>query len=106
MIVLNELNKLNVADYSVMGEELEYVLVEDVPENRKIIDLALATQFNWAIVDMGNPWHLTAGGGEIISKCSGEGYINLCEILIDELGLNVEWSKSKGFRLACDNAGE
>ncbi|MBC9808735.1 hypothetical protein [Carnobacterium maltaromaticum] len=46
MMIINELNKLIVMDFSVSGEELEYVLVDDTPENRKKIDLALATQYS------------------------------------------------------------
>lgn len=97
MIIINELNKLTVTDFSVSGEELEYVLVDDTPENRKKIDLALATQYNWCIVSMSDK-HLTAGGTEILSKCSEEGYINLCQIL-EELNLYTIWSKSRGFVL-------
>ena len=69
MIIINELNKLTVTDFSVSGEELEYVLVDDTPENRKKIDLALATQYSWCIVSMSDK-HLTAGGNEILCKCS------------------------------------
>lgn len=97
MIIINELNKLTVTDFSVSGEELEYVLVDDTPENRKKIDLALATQYSWCIVSMSDK-HLTAGGTEILRKCSDEGYINLCEIL-DELKLDTMWSKIGGFVL-------
>ena len=105
MIIINELNKLTVTDFSVSGEELEYVLVDDTPENRKKIDLALATQYNWCIISMTDKHYLTAGGNEILSKCSVEGYINLCEIL-DELKLDTIWSKSDGFVLMDKVEGE
>ena len=32
MILLNEINQIFVKDYSCVGEELEYVLVENTPE--------------------------------------------------------------------------
>ena len=104
MIIINELNKLTVTDFSVSGEELEYVLVDDTPENRKKIDLALATQYSWCIVSMSDK-HLTAGGNEILCKCSVEGYINLCQIL-EELKLDTIWSKSGGFVLMDKVEGE
>lgn len=105
MIIINELNKLIVMDFSVSGEELEYVLVDDTPENRKKIDLALATQYSWCIISMMDIHRLTAGGTEILSKCSAEGYINLCEIL-DELKLDTMWCKSGGFILMDKVEGE
>ncbi|MDW5524610.1 hypothetical protein R6Z02_12700 [Carnobacterium maltaromaticum] len=104
MIIINELNKLTVTDFSISGEELEYVLVDDTPENRKKIDLALATQYSWCIVSMSDK-HLTAGGNEILCKCSVEGYINLCQIL-EELKLDTIWSKSGGFVLMDKVEGE
>ncbi|MDW5522128.1 hypothetical protein R6Z02_00080 [Carnobacterium maltaromaticum] len=106
MIIINELNKLTVTDFSISGEELEYVLVDDTPENRKKIDLALATQYSWCIISMTDKHRLTTGGNEILSKCSAEGYINLCQILTDELGLEVGWSKSGGFELMDKVEGE
>lgn len=105
MIIINELNKLIVMDFSVSGEELEYALVDDTPENRKKIDLAVATQYNWCIISMTDKHRLTAGGNEILSKCSTEGYINLCEIL-DELKLDTTWSKCGGFVLMDKVEGE
>lgn len=101
MILLNEINQILVKDYSCVGEELEYVLVENTPENRKKIELALAMQFNWCIVDMGDKYSLTAGGHEILKEHSGDDYINVAGIIFDELPHEVikkiQWSKGSGF---------
>lgn len=103
MILLNEINQIPVKDYSCMNGELEYVLVENTPENRKKIDLALATQFNWAIVDLANPWHLTAGGSQVLSEHSEDDTINVAGIIYDELPHELTericWSREDGFFL-------
>ena len=101
MILLNEINQIPVKDYSCMSEELEYVLVENTPENRKKIELALAMQFNWCIVDMGDNYSLTAGGHEILSEHSEDDTINVAGIIFDELPHEVTericWSRENGF---------
>ena len=101
MILLNEINQIPVKDYSCMSEELEYVLVENTPENRKRIDLALALQFNWCIVDMRDKYSLTAGGHEILSEHSEDDTINVAGIIYDELPYELTericWSRENGF---------
>lgn len=106
MLILNEFNKLEVEEHSIMGEEIEYILVEDTPENRKAIDLALATHFSWAIVSLENVNNLTAGGHEVIQKHAEEGFINLAGIIWDELPEEttkaIYWSSKHGFSIDAD----
>lgn len=101
MQLLKEFNKLAVRNYSVAGDEVEYILVDDTPENRKVIDLALASHFNWAIVSLVETYHLTAGGTEIIQNNSEGGFINLAGIIWEELPVNdnkdVVWHSKLGF---------
>ncbi len=100
-ILLNELNKLEVADYSTAGAEVEYVLTDDTAENRKQIDIALATQFSITIVNMQDSYSLTPFGFEIIRKHTEEGFIDLVGIIWECLeNVNVDavyWSVAKGF---------
>lgn len=106
MLILNEFNKLKVEEHSIMGEEIEYILVEDTPENRKVVDLALATHFSWAIVSLENVNSLTAGGREVIQKHAEEGFINLAGIIWDELPEDttkaIYWSSKHGFSIDAD----
>lgn len=101
MILLNEINQLKVIDYSVVENELEYVLVENIPENRKKIDLALAAHFNWAIISMEDFNMLTAGGNEIISEHTEDNTINVVGIIWDNLPEKITskigWSLATGF---------
>lgn len=103
MILLNEINQIEVVDYSVVENELEYILVENTPENRKKIDVALATQFNWCIIDLDDMYSITAGGNEILSEHSEGDKINVCGIIFDnlpnEITSKIGWSKDIGFKL-------
>lgn len=106
MLILNEFNKLEVEEHSIAEEEIEYILVEDTPENRKAIDLALATHFSWAIVSLENLNYLTAGGSEVIQKHTDGGFINLAGIIWDELPEEttrvIYWSSKHGFSTDAD----
>lgn len=103
MFLLNELNQIEVEEFSISGEELEYILVENTQENRKRIDLALATQFNWAIVSLSNLLDLTAGGRQVLKEHTEEDMIDIAGIVWNELPVEITdkimWSKKTGFVL-------
>jgi hypothetical protein len=53
--IVDKLNSLKIADYSVSGGELEYIMIEDTAENRQVLsDLGVSQEI---IKEMGNePW--------------------------------------------------
>ena len=78
--ILEVLNSIDVEDFSIVGDELEYVLIEDTSANQIILDtICLISQSDYDI-----------------RRNTKEGYIN-----ISDLGLEFadRWSSSEGFRV-------
>lgn len=78
--ILEVLNSIDVEDFSIVSDELEYVLIDDTLANQVILDtIAIISQSDYDV-----------------RKNTKQGYINIAS-----LGLEFadRWSSSEGFRV-------
>lgn len=87
--VIPFLNQFEVLDCSVIGEELEYVLIPETAENVKKLNEFLCFMNHWAIV----PEHYAPAMREFLEHCRMEnaGTLDLAYLVYNYLNINTDW---------------
>lgn len=87
--VIPFLNQFEVLDCSVVGEELEYVLIPETAENVKKLNEFLCFMNYWTIV----PEHYAPAMREFLEYCRMEdaGTLDLAYLVYNYLNINTDW---------------
>lgn len=87
-ILVNGLNDFQIEEYSSMGNELEYVLIDDTKENRDKLNKLACLVNNWTIV----PEHYAPSVQTYINNYTdeGNGYLCLAMFLGECITINID----------------